>query len=110
MRSGKRKITEGIELPNQEMIRTLGEKENYEYLEKLEVDTIKPVEMKEKIEKRVFQTNQKIFRKQILQHISQQTDKQQGCFCCKTLGTLLEMDKGRASAVGPENKKTYDDA
>ena len=34
------------ELPNQEKIRTLGEKEAYKYLGKLEADTIKHVEMK----------------------------------------------------------------
>ena len=39
---------EGIELPNQENIRMLREKETYKYLGILEVDTIKQVEMKEK--------------------------------------------------------------
>ena len=48
MRSGKRHTTEGIELPNQEKIRILGEKENYKYLGVLEADTIKQMEMKEK--------------------------------------------------------------
>ena len=37
----KRQTMEGIELPNQERIRTFGEKENYKYLGILEVDTIK---------------------------------------------------------------------
>ena len=32
---------EEIELSNQERIRTLGEKENYKYLEILEVDTVR---------------------------------------------------------------------
>ena len=41
MKSGKRLITEGIELPNQVVIRTLGEKETYKYLGILEADTIK---------------------------------------------------------------------
>ena len=48
MRSEKRYMTEGIELPNQEKIRMLGEKETYKYLGILEADTIKQVEMKEK--------------------------------------------------------------
>ena len=39
-------------LPNQDKIRTLREKETYKYLGILEVDTIKQVEMKEKIKKR----------------------------------------------------------
>ena len=32
-------MTEGIELPNQEKIRTFGEKETYKYLGILEVET-----------------------------------------------------------------------
>ena len=53
---GKKKwsITEGIELPNQEKIRTLEEKKTYKYLRILEVDTIKQVEMKEKIFKKEY--------------------------------------------------------
>ena len=35
-KSRRRQITEGIELPSHEIIRKLGEKENYKYLEILE--------------------------------------------------------------------------
>ena len=38
---------EGIELPNQEKIRTLGEIETYKYLKILKADTIKHAEMKD---------------------------------------------------------------
>ena len=48
MRSGKRDMTEGIELPNQGKIRMRGEKETYKYLGILEADTIKQVVIKEK--------------------------------------------------------------
>ena len=51
MKSGKRHITDGIELPNQDKIRTLAENETYKYLSILEADTIKQVEMKDKIQK-----------------------------------------------------------
>ena len=47
MKSSKRHLTNGMELPNQDKIRTLGEKENYKYLDILVADTIKQVEMKE---------------------------------------------------------------
>ena len=40
MKSGKREITEGIELPNQEGFRKLWEKENYKYPRIFEMDTI----------------------------------------------------------------------
>ena len=44
MKSGKRHITDGIELPNQDKIRTLAENETYKYLEILEANTIKQIE------------------------------------------------------------------
>ena len=49
MKSGKWHMTEGVELPNQVVIRTLGEKKTYKYLGILEADTTKQVEMKEQI-------------------------------------------------------------
>ena len=51
MKSGKRYLSGGIELPNQDKIRTLREKETGKYLVILEADPIKQVEMKEKIKK-----------------------------------------------------------
>ena len=47
IKSGKRHLTDGMKLPNEDKIRTLGEKGTYKYLEILEADTIKQVEMKE---------------------------------------------------------------
>ena len=44
----KRKRQKGIELPNQEWIRTLEEKESYKYLVILETDTIQQTKMKNK--------------------------------------------------------------
>ena len=41
MKSGKRYMTEGMELANHDKIRTLGENETYKYLGILEADTIK---------------------------------------------------------------------
>ena len=55
----KRELTEGTELQNQESIRTLGEKENYEPFRILGVGTIKLDERKNK--KRVPQKNQETF-------------------------------------------------
>ena len=51
MKSAKRYMTDGMELPNQDKIRTLGENESYKYLGILEADTIKQEEMKNKIQK-----------------------------------------------------------
>ncbi len=41
MKDGKRESAEGIEWQNQKSLRMLAEKENYKYLEILDVDTIK---------------------------------------------------------------------
>ena len=53
MKSGKQHLTDGIELPNQDKIRTLAENETYKYLGILEADTIKQVEMKNEIQKNI---------------------------------------------------------
>ena len=45
MKSGKRHLIDGMELPNQDKIRSLEEKETYKYLGILKADTIKQVEI-----------------------------------------------------------------
>ena len=60
MKSSKRHLTDGMELPNENKIRTLGEKESYKYLGILEADTIKQVEMKEKIQKEYLRRTRKL--------------------------------------------------
>ena len=50
-KSGKRHLTDGIELPNQDKIRTLEENETHKYLDILVADTSKQVEIKDKIHK-----------------------------------------------------------
>ena len=53
-------MTEGVELPNQVVIRMLEEKETYKYLEILKADTIKQVEMKEKNLKEYLRKDRKL--------------------------------------------------
>ena len=48
MKSEKRHLTEGIELPNFKKVRTLGEKKTYKYFGILEADSIKHTKMKVK--------------------------------------------------------------
>ena len=48
MKSGKRHLTDRMELPNQEKIKMLGKKEIYKYLGIWEAYTIKQLKMKEK--------------------------------------------------------------
>ena len=60
MKSGKRHRTEGIELPNRDKIWTLGENDAYKYLAILEADTIKQVEIKDKIRKEYLKRTRKL--------------------------------------------------
>ena len=60
MKSGKRHRTEGIKLPNQDKIWTLGGNDAYKYLGILEADTIKQVEMKDKIQKEYLRRTRKL--------------------------------------------------
>ena len=60
MKSGKRHLIDGIELPNQDKIRTLAENETYQYLGIMEADTIKQVEMKDKIQKEYLRRIRKL--------------------------------------------------
>ena len=56
---------EGVELINQVVIRTLGEKETNKYLGILEADTIKHEEMKEKIKKEGLRKARKLLEKKL---------------------------------------------
>ena len=58
MKTGKRSLRAGIELPNHK-IRTLKEKETYKYYGNLEVYTIKQVKMKERIKKEYVRRTRK---------------------------------------------------
>ena len=53
MKSDKRHLIDGMEQPNQDKIKTYGEKETYKYLCILETDTVKQVKMKEKLRKHI---------------------------------------------------------
>ena len=60
MTSGKRHLTDGMELPNQDKIRMLAENETYKYLGIFEADTIKQVEMKDKIQEEYLRRTRKL--------------------------------------------------
>ena len=61
MKSGKRHMTDGMELPNHDdRIRTLKENETYKYFGILEADTIKQVQMKDLIRKEYLRRTRKL--------------------------------------------------
>ena len=51
MKSDNRHMIDGIELPKKNNIISLGKNETYKYLENLEADTLKQVEMNDGIQK-----------------------------------------------------------
>ena len=60
-----------------------------------EADTIKQVEMKEKIKKRISQKDEKVTQNKIMSQEPYKRDKYLGCPPCKILGTILELDQRR---------------
>ena len=101
MKSGKREIAQGTELPNQENIRSLGEIENYKYFGILKADTIKQTEMEEKIRK-ASQKNMQTSGNKILSQKSHQKYNLLGSLC-KILRPILKKNKG-TQTNGPKNK------
>ena len=65
MKSGKQLLTEGMELPNKDKIKTLAENETYKCLGILEADTIKQADMKEKIQKEYLRRTRIVFETKI---------------------------------------------
>ena len=60
MKSSKRHLPDGMDLPNQDKIRTHTENETYKYLGILEAGTIKKGEMKDKIQKEYLRRTRKL--------------------------------------------------
>ena len=71
MKSGKGHITDGMEQPNQDKIRTFSEKETCKYLGIFEADTIKQQEMKEKISKNISEEPENYSRQNYITGIIQ---------------------------------------
>ena len=64
MKIGKRHLRDETELPNQEKIRTLGEKETYKYLGILEADITKQLEVKDN-KKEYLRRTRKLLEKKL---------------------------------------------
>ena len=99
----------GIELPNQEKIRALGEKETYKYLGILEAFTNKKAEMKKKIKKEYLRITRKLVKTKL--H-NRNLIKGIDCWAfplSKILENIFKVDE-RSSKNELEIKKTHDDA
>ena len=90
MKSGKRRITDGVELPNQDKIRTPTENENYKYLGILEDDTIKQVEMENKIQKEYLRRTKKTTQDKTQSQKPYQRYKYMSCTLVRYSGPFLK--------------------
>ena len=65
MKSGRRQLTDGMELLNKDKIKMLAENDTYKYLGILEVGTIKQAEMKDKIQKEYLRRTRKLLESKL---------------------------------------------
>ena len=107
--TGKRHLTDGMELPNQDKIKTLWEKETYEYLEILEADTIKQVVMKEKIKKENLRRTRKLLETKLYSRNLIKGINIWAVLLVRYSGPFLKWTR-EEKTNGPENKKTNDHA
>ena len=82
MKSGKRQLTDGMELPNKDKIKTLAENETYNYLGILEADTIIQAEMEEKNQREYLRRTRKLLKTKLKGEKSHQRNKYMGCTSC----------------------------
>ena len=89
MKSGKRHLTNGMGLPNQDKIRSLGEKDIYKYLDILEADTTKQVEMKDKSRRNISGEPENYSR----QNYVAKRNEYLGCILARYSGSFLKWDR-----------------
>ena len=109
MKSGKRHMTDEMELPNQDKIRTLGENETYKYLGILKADTIQQVEMKDKVQKEYIRRTRKLSCRNLIKGMNTWAVplvRYSGPF----LKWTSDEPKNKKTRDGPKNKKTNDHA
>ena len=109
-KSGKRHMTDGMELPNKEKIRMHGENENYKYLDILESYTIKQVEMKEKIQKEYPRRTRKLLETKLYHRKLIKGINTWAVPLVKYSRHVLNWTRDELKQNGPKNKKTHDHA
>ena len=92
MKSGKRQMSDGMELPNHDRIRTLEENETYKYLGILAADTTKQVQMKDTIRKEYLRRTRNLLETKLLQQKIHQRNKDLGCAPSQIFGTHSQVD------------------
>ena len=86
---------DGMELPNQDKIKTLAENETYKYLGILEADTIKQVEMKDKIQKEYLRRTWKLLETKLSSRNLIKRNIYLGCTTRSIFRTVSQVDQRR---------------
>ena len=109
MKSMKKETMEGMELLNNEIIRTLGENKIYKYLRIFEADTINQTEKKEKVIKGYLRRIWKLLEtKHCHRNPIKGINPWEPHF--KILGTIIQIDKRGTQTNRHKNKKIDDRA
>ena len=103
MKSGKRHLTDGMELPNQNKNWTLGEKETNKYLGILEADAVKQVRMKDKIKKEYLRSTRKLLETKLCGRSFIKEVNTWALHLVRYSGTLSQIDQRRTN--GPKTRK-----
>ena len=108
MKSGKRHMTDEMELPNHDRIRTLEENETYKYLGILEADTIKQVQMKDLIRKEYLRRTRKLLETKLSSRNLIKRNKYLSYATSQIFGILSQVDPRGTSTNEPKDKKNND--
>ena len=94
-KSDKRPLTDGMELPNRDKMRTLGEKETHKYLCILEAHTIKLVETKEKLKEEYLRRTRKLLETKLSSRNLAKGINTRAVTLVRYSGPFFEVDKRR---------------
>ena len=103
-------MTDGMELPNQDRIRTLEENETYKYLGILEADTIKQVQMKDMTRKEYLRRTRKLLETKLSSRNLIKGINTWAVPLVRYSGLLSQVDPRGTETNGPKDKKTNDHA
>ena len=95
-----------MELPNQDKIRTLAENETYKYLGILGANTIKQVEMKDKIQKEYLRRTRKLLETKLSRRNLTKRINTWAIPLVRYSGPFLKWTRDELKTNGPKNKKT----
>ena len=110
MKSSKWHMTDKMELPNQDKIRTLRENETYKYLGILKADTIKQVEMKEKIQWESLRRTRKLLKTKLSNRNIIKGINTWAVSLIRYSGPFLKWIRDEVKQMRTKNKKTNDHA